>query len=134
MQDQPTPQAVAGDIQAYYDRETGRGAIQVTGRTNYADAAFTSDPWEGLSFDDRMLHPDWQLARIRGRLIDAGNALAVQYLLEARMRMAADEQTAARGDYVAPIVGMAMRHNWLRTRALSMPDPRFLSPWVRWML
>lgn len=118
MQDQPLPQA----------------SPEAAPITSAAWAAVGTDPWEGLSPDDRMLHPDWQLARIRGRLIDAGNALAVQYLLEARMRMAADEQTAARGDYVVPIVGMAMRHNWLRTRALSMPDPRFLSPWVRWML
>lgn len=118
MQDQPLPQA----------------SPEAAPISPAAWAAVGTDPWEGLSPDDRMLHPDWQLARIRGRLIDAGNALAVQYLLEARMRMTADEQTAEHGEDVHPLVGMAMRHNWLRTRALAMPDMRFLSPWVRWMM
>ncbi len=93
-----------------------------------------SDPWEGLSPDDRMLHPDWQLARLRGRMIDTGHALAVQFLLEARMRMGADEQTARENQPIHPLVGASMRHNWMRTRAMGLPDLRFLSPWVRWML
>lgn len=113
MQDQPLPEAAPAATPAW---------------------AAGSDPWEGLSVDDRMLHPEWQLARLRGRMIDTGHALAVQYLMEARTRMLADEQTAQDNQPIHPLVGMAMRHNWMRTRALGMPDLRFTSAWVRGLM